>query len=235
MVDLYITDQYKREFEASVLIVDGKKIFLDETYFFPIQGGQLNDTGKIYARGEEYDVVNVFKENGKVYHEVDREGINVGDKVKCTIDWNRRYTFMKYHTASHILCRVIFNETNAKITGSQIYIDKTRNDFNIEKFDKGNLRDYEEKANEIIRQGKEVLSRVLSKEEAFKIPGLVRTEEILIPEDSDEIRIVEIEDVDIQACCGTHVKNTREIKGIKIIKAENKGKSNRRIYFRLVE
>lgn len=90
----------------------------------------------------------------------------------------------------------------------------------------------EEKANEIIKEGRTVKTELLPREEALKIPDLIRTKVNLIPESVKLIRVVNIENLDQQACAGCHVKNTAEIGGIEIIKLENKGKENRRIYFR---
>ncbi len=228
MIPLYMKDSYVKEFEATVMSVNGNMVELSDTAFYPRGGGQPCDTGKLVA-DKEYVVSEVIKKDGKIWHKIDGT-LNTGDKVKGVINWERRYLFMRYHTAAHIISSVIHKETGAFITGNQISEEKTRIDFNLQEFDREKLKDWEEKANKIILEGHDVKTYVLPREKAFEIPDLVKLKKLL-PESIREVRIVEIEGVDIQACGGTHVKNTKEIGRIEIIKAENKGKNNRRIYF----
>lgn len=140
---------------------------------------------------------------------------------------------MRSHTACHILSAVIFNETGVRITGNQIDLARSRVDFSLEKFDKSEMAAYVDRANRIIIENHTVKTRLLSKTEALAIPDLVRLAKA-VP-DREEIRVVEIESIDRQACGGAHVCSTGEVKGIKLVKAENKGKSNRRVYFELVD
>lgn len=223
-------DCYIKEFDASVININGKYVFLDKTAFYPNSGGQPHDTGILVHNGEEFKVIYTAKLNGNISHEVDKVGLKIGDKVIGKIDWNRRYLFMRYHTASHVLSGLINRETGAKITGNQISEDKTRIDFDLENFDREKIKEWENEANKIIEQGRNVILKILPREEAFKIPAIVKLR-MAFPENIKNIRIVEIEDFDQQACAGTHVKNTKEIGKIEIIKTENKGKNNRRIYF----
>ena len=104
-------------------------------------------------------------------------------------------------------------------------------DFSLESFDKSRMVEYVEKANQIVSDRRPVSTRIIPREEALAMPDLLRLA-MAVP-DRDTIRVVEIEGIDRQACGGTHVKNTAEVGRIKMIKAENKGKSNRRIYFSL--
>ena len=166
-------------------------------------------------------------------HTLDKTGLAPGEKVSGRIHWERRYRFMRSHTACHILSAVIFKETGAKITGNQIDLARSRIDFGLEKFDKSDMASYIDKANQIIVENHAVRTNFTPKTEAMVIPDLMRLA-MEVP-DREAIRIVEIEGVDRQACGGTHVRGTGEVKGIKLIKAENKGKSNRRVYFELVD
>lgn len=138
---------------------------------------------------------------------------------------------MRGHTACHILSAVIFKETGAKITGNQIDLGRSRVDFSLEKFDKSQMTGYIEAANKVVGEDRAVASRFLSKKEAMKIPDLIRLA-MEVP-DREEIRVVEIAGVDAQACGGTHIRRTGEVGIIKFIKAENKGKANRRVYFEI--
>lgn len=229
---LYMKDCYLKEFEAKVTNAEGKNIELDKTIFYPCSGGQLEDHGKLVKDNEEYSVVFVKKDKGKIIHEVDKEGLQAGDTVKGLIDWERRYLFMRYHTASHVLSGVVNKKTGAEITGNQIKENDARIDFNLENFDRQQIKEFEEESNRIINEAHEVELRFMPREEAMKIPAIVKLA-MGLPESIKTIRVVEIKGFDQQACAGTHVKNTAEIKGIEIINAENKGKNNRRIYFKL--
>ncbi len=227
---LYMEDCYLKEFDATVVKVEENKIELDRTAFYPTSGGQPHDTGVLVRGNEVFNVVDVVKDKGKIIHIVDREGFKEGDKVRGKIDWERRYILMRYHTASHVLSAVINKKTGAKITGNQIYLDKARDDFSLDDFDRGKMKDYVNEANEIIAKNLPVEIRMMPREEAFKIPELVKLKKML-PESLKIIRVVDIVGFDKQACAGTHVKNTSEIGRIEITEIKNKGKSNRRVYF----
>ncbi len=230
---LYWDDSYMTEFEADVVSVNHEWIELDQTCFFPTGGGEPNDSGKLIADGNEFLVSDVTKSGDTILHKVDREGLKVGGKVKGIIDWGRRHRLMRMHTASHLLSAIIHNETGALISGSGLDLDKSRIDFNLDEFNREKFTDYIAKANEVIRRGSEVKSYFMAREEAMKIPGIIKLLEAL-PPNVDTLRIVEIEGADIQADGGNHVKNLMELGEIQIVKLENKGKSNRRLYFTLV-
>jgi misacylated tRNA(Ala) deacylase len=238
----YLLDCYKKEFESRIVnINDDGLIELEDTYFYPTSGGQPNDTGIMIKDDSEFNVsefnvIDVLKKDGKILHKIDAPlgMLKVNDVVKCIIDWNHRYILMRYHTASHILATIIHDETGAEITGNQLYTDKARVDFSLEEFDRTLMNSFEEKTNAIIRQGLPINFRILEREEAFKIPSLVKLRKQL-PEEIKEIRIVDVGDFDHQACGGTHLKNTAEVGMIKITALENKGKERRRIYFQIVD
>lgn len=226
----YLDDCYKKELDASVLQSAGNEIILNKTIFYAAGGGQPSDDGSIFRGPEEFKVSDVKKVNGEIIHVIDREGLNKGDKVHLKINWERRYKIMRYHTATHVLCSVINEATNARITGNQLSDDKTRIDFDLENFDREKLKEYEKKTNELIKEGRNVDITLLPREEAMKLKGVVKLANVL-PPDIENLRIIDISGIDQQACGGTHLKNTSEIGEIEIIKAENKGKSNRRVTF----
>ncbi len=229
---LFLKDSYMKQFDAKVIKAEGKEIILDKTAFYPQGGGQPSDTGVIVCEGKEYKVLQVRKKEGEAVHEVDSEGIKEGEAVTGMIDWTRRHKLMRGHTACHLLSYVVNKETGALITGNQIGEERCRIDFDLENFDREQIKSFEEKTNELIKSGAEVTIRELPREEAFKIPTIVKLKNVL-PPSVEMIRVVSIEGLDEQACGGTHVKDIKEIGRIEIIKAENKGKNNRRIYFTL--
>ena len=226
---LYWEDMYAREFDAKVISVEGKRVVLDRTAFYPRGGGLVSDIGRLGGA----NVTETVKENEEVFHVVDNPGLfKVGDSVHGAIDWERRYKVMKMHTTAHILCAIVNRETGALITGNQINPGESRIDFNLDQFDREKLSDYVAAANAVVTRGVDVKTYFMKREEALATPGLVKLANALPPA-VDELRIVQIGDVDTQADGGVHVANTGEIGQIVADRAENKGKSNRRVYFSL--
>ena len=226
-------DSYLKETGAKVVSVEeGKYVRLDQTIFYPKGGGQPHDTGKIIKGSEVYNVVYVGKFSGDISHEVDHAGIKAGDHVYCVLNWERRYKLMRSHTAAHVLAALLNKGTGALITGNQLEEDHVRFDFNLEKFDRSLLENYLKKANELFDSDVPVKWYELPREEAMKIPGVVKMA-AAFPPNLPALRIVEIIGLDRQADGGTHVRNLREVGKVELIKTENKGKNNRRIYFKL--
>lgn len=232
MKPLYFDDSYLKEFETSIASVDGTNVVLEQTAFYPASGGQPNDTGKLVKDGKEFVVVDVRKKNGQIVHVVNEQGLQKGDKVKGVVDWERRYKLMRLHTAAHVLSAIVNKMTGALVGGKQLNLDKSRIDFTIEQFDPNAIQQFADAANKTIAEGAEVSTYFLPRDEAMKIPGMVRLVNKL-PPSVPELRVVEIKNVDKQACGGTHVKNIKEIGNIRVLKTENKGKAHRRMYYTL--
>ncbi len=230
MKHLYMMDSYAKEFDARVVEVDGKNILLNDTIFYPAGGGQPCDLGTIKAGNETYNVANVFKKDGKAWHEVDREGLQNGDQVHCSIDWERRYRLMRMHTAAHIIDAIFYTEAGALSTGNQLGIEKSRIDFALENADKERMQEFIDKANGMVQKETDVKVYFLDRDEALKIPGVVKLANAMPPE-VEELRMLEIPGVDLQADGGTHVTNTREIGKIILLSVENRGRNNKRIYY----
>ena len=230
---IYMTDSYLKEFQAVVQSVkDDKFVILDRTAFYPQGGGQPYDTGIIISNAEEYPVVYAGKFEGNISHEVSKQGLKVGDSVNCKIDWERRYRLMRMHTAAHIIDAVLYNKAGALCTGNQLGLDKSRIDFSLETLDRDKIQQYIDMANECVKKKIDVKIYFLPREEALKIPGVVKLASVMPPE-VKELRIVEIPGIDLQADGGTQVNNTSEIGNISLVSVDNKGKNNRRMYFTL--
>lgn len=227
---LYMYDSYLKEFDATVTYASNNMIELDQTAFFPTSGGVQHDTGILMSQNTIYHVTDVVKQGDKVFHVVDRVGLKVGDKVHGIIDWDRRYRLMRMHTAAHLLSAVFYNDLHALITGNQLDVDKSRIDFSVEAFDRELIMKLVEKANQLIKSNVRVKIYFMKREDALKIPDLVKLAEAHPPE-IEELRIVEIEGIDRQADGGPHVSYLSEIGNIIVLKLENKGKTNRRIYY----
>ena len=228
---LYLEDSYLKEFDARVAAVDGIHVFIDRTAFYPSGGGVPTDIGVITRMdGACFNVVNVAKARDGICHEVAREGLAIGDSVHCKIDWERRYRLMRMHTAAHLLSAIFYKRSGVLITGNQLGIDDSRMDFSLENFDREQMEAVCTEANALVRKGVPVKIYSLPRDEAMKIPGVIKLAGAL-PPSLEMLRIVEIVDVDAQADGGPHVANLSEIGTIEIVKLENKGKANRRVYF----
>ncbi|MBD3208922.1 alanyl-tRNA editing protein [Candidatus Woesearchaeota archaeon] len=232
---LYMDDAYLKEFDAVVKSVkDDKYVVLDNTAFYPNGGGQPFDTGKLVKDGVAYPVDYVGKFDGDISHEVSEPGLQVGDEVRGAIDWDRRYRLMRAHTAAHVVSAVFYHDFNCRITGNQLSEEKIRIDFDLDGFDRGALQSSIDKVNNILAQNLPVTVTYLSREQALQDSSLVKLAGVLPPA-VQELRIVAVGGVDRQADGGTHVRNTSEVGPLELLKVENKGKRNRRVYVRLSE
>lgn len=232
---LYMDDCYLKEFTAKVVSVkDGKFIILDKTAFYPKSGGVDCDTGTLTAEGSrQFSVVFVGKFDGEISHEVDKEGISVGDIVRGNLDWNRRYMLMRYHTGAHVLSGILSRDAGAKITGNDLCVDKGRIDFDCEEYDREKLLAYIEKANELISQNLPIKIYSLTRADAEADPHIFKLAKAM-PAHMTEFRVVDIVGFDRQADGGAHVNSLKEVGKLEFIRAENKGKNNRRMYFKIV-
>ncbi len=210
-------------------VIDNK-IYLDKTAFYPQGGGQPTDTGVLRKDSEEFKVEKVKKDENGIAHYVNKQGLKEGDEIEGEINWERRYKLMRMHTAAHCISAKIYKKFQAKITGNNLDIEKSRIDFNLENFDKEAIKENINELNKEIQKGAEVKISYMNREEAIKDPEICKLAKVLPPQ-IEELRIVEITGIDRQADGGTHVKDAKEIGKIEILSMENKGKNNRRLYF----
>ena len=228
--ELFREDSYLKRCEANVVQLDERGIQLNQSVCYPHGGGQLGDHALIQlADGTAIPVIDTIKERetGEQIHVVDAEHLqklNVGDSLSIEIDWERRYSLMRFHTCLHLLCAII----DAPVNGGSIQLDRARLDFDLQKpVDKAELT---EKLNQHIDKDAVISTRWISDAELDSHPELVRTMSVKPPRNAEgTIRLVEIDGIDLQACGGTHVASTKEIGQMLIRKIENKGKQNRRI------
>jgi misacylated tRNA(Ala) deacylase len=156
-----------------------------------------------------------------------------GVEVEGVIDWDHRYQLMRTHTALHVLCGVVFRDYGALVTGGDMEPGKGRMDFEFETMHKDLVQAIESAVNEEIAKEHPVRVDILPREEAFQIPDLIRTKINLLPEGINFVRVVEIEQLDLQADGGTHVANTSEVGIVRVVDYKSKGKINKRIYIEL--
>ena len=232
---LYHTDAYVKEFDATVTAVDGQAVALDRTAFYPGGGGQPNDEGTLTVAGQSWAVTKVRKAGADVWHELDGAPPALGSAVRGTLDWDRRYRLMRTHTALHILCGVIFRDYGASVTGGNMEPLKGRLDFEFETMRQELVREIEVKINTEVEAARPLRVKSLPRDEAFRIPDLIRTKINLLPPGIPEVRTVEIVGLDLQADGGTHVVNTSEVRRLKIVDYKSKGRINKRIAVALEE
>jgi misacylated tRNA(Ala) deacylase len=234
---LYQTDSYLKEFDAQITAHNQEMhaILLDRTAFYPGGGGQSPDYGEIRGNSTTYTLKRARSAPEGVWHILlgDDPLPPVGSAVHGILDWERRYQLMRTHTAMHVLCGTIFRDYGALVTGGDMEPLKGRMDFEFESLHKDLVQVIEDSVNEEIEKGHDVHIKILPREEAFKIPDLIRTKINLLPPAIKEVRTVELVGLDLQADGGTHVHNTREIRKIRIPEYKSKGKINKRIYVEL--
>ena len=239
---LYQTDSYLREFDATVVAVDAEagRVALDRSAFYPGGGGQPGDLGALAQtfRVSEtlkvlWPVTQVKKDDDLVWHGLDGGLPAAGQTVTGTLDWERRYALMRTHTAMHILCGIVWRNYGAQVTGGNMEPGEGRMDFEFATLQKELVGEIEAKCNAEIAATRDVLVRILPREEAFQIPDLIRTKINLLPPGIADVRTVEIAGLDLQADGGTHVANTREVGRMQIVDYKSKGAINKRIYIRL--
>jgi len=227
---LYLFDSNIEEFEATVTAISGVQVALDRTSFYPGGGGQPCDHGRLAAGDQTWRVTQVKSEGLFVWHTLEgsRQPI-VGQALQGKIDWERRHKLMRTHTAMHILCGVVWRDYGAKVTGGNMQLLRGRMDFEFETMRAELVREIEQNINEEVAFGRQVSVNTLPREEALRIPDLIRTKINLLPDGITEVRTVEIEGLDLQADGGTHVSNTSEVGRIRVVDYKSKGAINKRI------
>ena len=226
-------DAYVTEANATVVEVTDDGVVLDRTVFYPRGGGQPGDTGVIAWGDGSVTVLDTYKRSGLVIHVVEGDPPAPGVEVMARIDWERRHTLMRTHTALHVLTAVVYRDFAAKVTGGNMEPGRARMDFELESISVEFGEEVERRLNSALEQEHDVTVQFLPRAEALADPELIRTKVNLIPESVDPIRVIQIGDIDRQADGGTHVANTREVGWVRVVKTESKGKANKRMRIEL--
>jgi misacylated tRNA(Ala) deacylase len=228
---LFLRDAYLTGMEANVVAVDGTRVALDRTAFYPTGGGQPHDTGTLAGAA----VTDVRKEGDLVWHTVDGPVPTVGDAVSGEIDWPRRHKLMRTHTALHVLCGVIWNAWGTPVTGGNMEPLAARMDFEFDPLPEGFGAQVEKLVNDELAAARPIEVSFIPRAEAVLDSDLIRTKISLVPESVAEIRVVDIVGLDKQADGGTHVRTTDEVGRVVVLKTESKGKGNKRIRLQVVD
>ncbi len=232
---LYLDDAYVRSARTAVTDVDGARVALDATIFYPTGGGQPHDTGTLRWDGGEAQVVEVRKQGADVWHTLEGAVPGVGVEVEGTLDWDRRHRLMRTHTALHVLCGVIWNEWGVPVTGGNMEPLSARMDFELDPTPEGFGARVEELVAAEIVADRPIEVSTIPRGEAVLDEALIRTKVSLVPESVANIRVVDIVGLDKQADGGTHVRSTGEVGGVRVVKTESKGKGNKRVRIEVVD
>lgn len=242
---LCLRDAELGEVEATVVAIEAEvpAVALDRTVFYPGGGGQPADSGRLCRIGAEnglcWEVVGIRAERGVAWHLLAPGSTPpvAGERLRVEVDWERRHRLMRTHTALHVLCGVVFRDYGALVTGGNMGPDRARMDFEMASadFTPERVTEIERRANEEIATDRAIRVAVLPREEAFRIPDLIRTKINLLPAGIAEVRTVEIVGLDLQADGGTHVRSTGEVGGLRVVGTRSKGKANKRLEIELTD
>lgn len=218
---LYYEHPYMKEFKARVLRVIDRYVVLDQTFFYPEGGGQPADDGYLTWEEGKAKVVDAQKVGNIIIHTTEGDSPKVGDTVKGKINWDKRASHMRHHTATHILIgalRRVLGE-HAWQAGSQVGADRTRLDVShYERITPEQLAEIETLANIVVMENIPVETAFLPREKAESQYGFRLYQGGAVP--GREIRVVKIGDWDVEACGGTHCKSTGEVGLIKIVRTD---------------
>ncbi|MFC5367457.1 alanyl-tRNA editing protein [Salinirubrum litoreum] len=241
----YLADPTVQTFEATVDRVEGDRVVLDATQFYPTGGGQPHDTGRLTGQGADgtgrtWHVTDVQKKD-TVYHTLVTDDEDAeptpaeGTTVTGDLDWERRYAHMRYHTAQHLLSAHLLDAYDAETTGNQLYADHAHLDTGYDRFTETDLTEIETELNSLVESALPVRWYELDRAVAEERLDPERTRIHLLPDSITEVRIVEIgpadDPLDRTACAGTHVATTDEIGEIEITGRETKGSDEERLNF----
>lgn len=227
--ELFREDSYLKSCQASVTGSTDNLVRTDQTVFYPLGGGQPGDTGEISWDGGRAVITDTRYIDGDITHVLEEDSPlpQAGDQVELSLDWDRRYRHMRMHTAMHLLGSVL----QYGVTGGNISADKSRLDFDME--DTVDKEAVGTALTALVAANHPVSCRWISEDELDANPELVRTMSVQPPRGKGAIRLLEIENVDLQPCGGTHLASTAEVGAVRIGKVEKKGRRNRRVNIHL--
>ena len=216
---LYYKDAYRVAFDGRIteLSPDGRRVYLDESAFYPTSGGQPFDLGLLDGTA----VSDVIDEDDRVAH-VLAEPLarrSVGDTIHGEVDWSRRFDHMQQHTGQHLLSAVFEDLFGYPTVSVHFGADRSSLDLDVGSIDAARLGDAERRTNEIVWENRTV---TVSFEDSAVVTGLRKP-----PPREGTLRVVTIDALDRSACGGTHVRATGEIGSIVLRGTERMRKQTR--------
>jgi len=219
---LYYENAYLTEFESRVLrVLNSNQVVLEQTIFYPEGGGQPADKGVLEFDGKKAEVVDVQKVGKVIIHVVRGSAPKEGEKVKGQIDWDRRSYLMRAHTATHLIMGAARRVLGQHVwqTGTQKNVEQARLDIShYQRLKPEEVNKIEILANQAVIDMIPVETQWLPRDEAEAKYGFRLYQGGAVP--GKDIRVVKVGDWEVEACAGTHVKNTGEIGFIKILHTE---------------
>ncbi len=215
---LFYDEKLKKAKAKIIKIVNPNKIILNQTIFYPEMGGQKSDRGKI----DNSDVINVeIKDDIIIHYLKDITGLKENQEIEMKIDAERRELLRRHHTATHII-----NQACRRVLGDFVYQNGAEKDIDqahldITYFDKlteEQVNQIERLANEVVSENMKITASIVPREKAESKYGMSIYQGGVVP--NADIRIVKIDNYDVEACGGLHCNNTGEVGLIKIIKTE---------------
>jgi misacylated tRNA(Ala) deacylase len=233
---LDLADATVREWDATVVAADPEQgIVLDRSAFYPGGGGQPPDEGVLLWGGVRTRIAGTRR--GDELYLIPVEGDPVpppGTAVRGALDDERRTALMRTHSGLHVLTGVVLRDFGAKVTGGNMEPLTARMDFDLAEVPADFKDRVAEAVNAEIAVDRRIEVRTLPREEAYAIPDLIRTATDLLPPDIEQVRIIDIVGLDLQADGGTHVASTAMVGRVEVVKMENKGRGFRRLRVRIV-
>ena len=226
---LYQRDAYLASFDAEVVAQHPDGVVLDRSAFFPGGGGQPADTGTLQHEGRELQVTGAARREGELVLLLEGGPPPAGAKVRGSVDWQRRYSLMRTHTALHVLAGVIGRDHGALVTGGNMEPLRARMDFELASMSADFAEAVEAALRREVEADRPVRVLFLSPEEFASRPELIRTKTNLLPPGLEVVRVIDIEGLDRQADGGTHVARTGEVGEVQVVGHESKGKGNKRL------
>ena len=230
---LYYKDPFQREFQANVIALPQNKfVVLDQTCFYPEGGGQPGDIGVIQAAAGPMKVVGTQKVGRVILHQIDGKLPKMGESVRGTIEWERRISLMRHHTGTHLILGAARRVLGQHVwqAGAQKGVESSRVDIShYEKITDDQAREIERRATEVALQDIPVESEWMPREKAEQQYGFRLYQGGVVP--GRELRIIKIDDWDVEACAGTHCTRTGQIGTIKILRTERIQDGVERIIF----
>ncbi len=231
---LELDDQTLREWEAVVIASGDDGIVVDRSAFYPGGGGQPPDEGVLLWGGVQTHIVGARK--GDDLYLIPAEGDPLpppGTEVRGALADERRTALMRTHSGLHVLCGVVFRDYGALVTGGNMEPLTARMDFDLPELPPGFKEAVEAACNAEVAADRRIDVRVLPRDDAFRLPDIIRTATNLVPPEVEEVRIIDIVGLDQQADGGTHVASTKHIGRIEVAKIESKGRGFRRLRIRI--
>ena len=237
---LDLLDPSLRDWDSTVVWSDPADpeagIVLDRSAFYPGGGGQPPDHGVLLWQGVQTRIVDTRKGDDLYLIPVPGDPSRLrAPPYRGAIEDDRRSLLMRTHSGLHVLCGVVFRDFGALVTGGNMEPGEARMDFNLPEVPPDFKARLEELVNAEVVADRRIDVRVLPRAEALGLPDIIRTQSNLIPADEEEIRIVDIVGLDVQADGGTHVASTSQVGKVSVVKVESKGKANRRVRVRLAD